>query len=147
MTIRPILPSLLTLIQHIQTLNLTPYEYTPKECPYCHSKKLWNHGCYTRKPDKTNEGPDNSNLNPVPIPRYLCPQKDCGRTCSTLPECLPPRRWYQWSVQEQVLRYYLEGRSTLDIEKLVKPSIMTICRWINRFIEQFEIYFFLFKNQ
>ena len=145
MTIRPILADVMTLFTHAQLLAFLPDKYKPDQCPHCSAKGLWNHGSYSRKADKTKEGPNSTSLNPLLIPRYLC--SVCHHTCSTLPECLPARRWYQWSVQEEVIRYYLKGYSAYTINRLVMPSIMTIYRWIHRFLDQFKVFEFHLKIQ
>jgi len=142
---RPILAEIMTLFCHIQALNFYPHAYRPEKCPHCGFYQLWGHGSYTRKSDKTNEHPNGSNLNPIPILRYFCPS--CGRTCSTLPECLPPRRWYQWNVQQIVYEYYLKGYSVYVIDMLVMPSIQTIYRWINAFENQLSTYQFHLKTK
>lgn len=61
----------------------------PDRCLYCGRLKVWLHGGYPRKADRTNS---TDSLNPVMIQRYYCPE--CYKTFSVLPECLPPRRWY-----------------------------------------------------
>ncbi|WP_226382967.1 DUF6431 domain-containing protein [Burkholderia mayonis] len=58
---------------------------------------MWGHGCYDRKADRSADG----QLNPVSVPRFRCPS--CRRTCSRLPLCICPRRWYGWALQQQVL--------------------------------------------
>lgn len=86
-----ILPRIFSLVQHIMALQRAPESYRPDRCPWGHTK-VWCHGCYTRKSDRKDL--DQPCLNPVAIPRFLCPE--CRCTCSTLPECTPPRSWYLW---------------------------------------------------
>ena len=98
-------------------------------CVYCDALNPSPHGHYERKPDRENDG-ENS-LNPVIILRFLC--KQCHRTFSALPECLPPRRWYPWETQEQVLKLAIAGNSINTTNKQVKPCRDTINRWLSRF--------------
>ena len=60
---------------------------------------VWRHGHYRRKTDR--EGQEGVYLDPVPIPRFYC--RHCQATCSRLPGCIAPRRWYSWLVQQAVL--------------------------------------------
>ena len=102
-----IVPAITTLLQHLHMLSNSPEVYRPSACPHCGLGGLWSHGCYERKPDR---GPHSSGtLNPIPIPRYFC--RGCGRTCSRLPQCIAPRRWYGWAVQQLVLQLLLAGCS------------------------------------
>jgi hypothetical protein len=87
---RPIVPGIGTLAQHLKQLKEAPETYRPKRCPHCGKAGVWCHGAYTRKSDCEGRGDDC--LNPVPIPRFYCCH--CRRTCSALPECIPPRRWF-----------------------------------------------------
>ncbi len=43
---------------------------------------------------------------PVAVPRFRC--TGCGATCSRLPACVAPRRWYDWRVPQQALRALAE---------------------------------------
>lgn len=43
-----ILPGVLSLSQHVDTLRKEPDSYRPKRCPRCGHAILWCHGCYTR---------------------------------------------------------------------------------------------------
>ena len=102
-----IVPAITTLLQHLHMLSNSPEVYRPSACPHCGLGGLWSHGCYERKADR---GPHSSGtLNPIPIPRYFC--RGCGRTCSRLPQCIAPRRWYGWAVQQLVLQLLLAGCS------------------------------------
>ncbi len=94
-----IVPSILSLRQHLNALEREPAIYRPAACPHCGLGKLWGHGCYERKADRK-PGPCGA-LNPIPIPRFFC--QGCRQTCSRLPECIAPRRWYDWTVQQVVL--------------------------------------------
>lgn len=108
----------------------------PECCPSCGQSTLWRHGTYTRESDRLN--PSSESLNSILIHRYYCP--GCGKTCSVLPECIPPRRWYLWETQQAaILLFFLEG-SFQAVEKLVKPSRHTIKRWIAWLIAQFNLH-------
>lgn len=102
-----ILPGIHSLAQHLQHLQALPEDYRPERCPHCGRARMWCHGAYTRKADR--ERSRSASLNPVPIPRFLC--SFCYRTCSRLPECVPPRRWYLWAVQQAVLGLICAGHS------------------------------------
>jgi len=120
-----IVASILTLSQHLETLSLDPSAYRPKFCPHCGYGKLWHHGCYERKADRESFGP--KSLNPVPIPRYRC--LGCGRTCSRLPECIAPRRWFPWLIQQAVLGLWLLGFSVRKSAHQYGISRKTVRRW------------------
>ena len=94
-----IVPGINTLEQHLQRLATAPEGYRPARCPDCGKAGLWWHGTYDRQADRRGRG--QANLNPIAIPRFFC--RHCRHTCSCLPECLSPRRWYPWSVQQQAL--------------------------------------------
>jgi transposase-like protein len=120
-----IVPAILSLAQHLDTLRLTPEVYRPSACPHCGLGCLWCHGHYPRKPDR---GLGSSgNWNPVPIPRYLCP--GCERTCSRLPECVAPRRWYGWAVQQLALLLLLAGSSLHRCAAWLGIDRRTARRW------------------
>lgn len=118
----PILAGLHTLGQHLAHLQSHAADYLPKQCPSCGRAGLWRHGSYTRKSDRDGHG-----LNPIPIPRFRCPC--CRRTCSSLPQCIPPRRWYLWRVQELCLRLLLLGYSFHALSRQWPPSRPTLRRW------------------
>jgi hypothetical protein len=46
-----------------------------------------------------------------------------------LPECIPPRRWYLWGVQQAVFLLKLAGHSCRQISRQLKPGRRTISRW------------------
>ena len=100
-------------------------------CP-CGSIKLKKNGSYSRKTHLGNS----KVLCPVPIQRIYC--HDCNHTFGLLPEWLPPRRWYIWKTQEQVLVAYLLSTSISMINKQLKIARSTIRRWVNRFKERFD---------
>ena len=59
--------AIVSLIQHLNAVRYTPEVYRPTACPYCGLGRLWCHGCYSRKPDRSSSA--TASLNPVPIPR------------------------------------------------------------------------------
>lgn len=129
-----ILSSINHLTQHIQRLNERPNDYKPKACAHCGWLVLHKHGGFVRQADRERSSADT--LNPVKIPRFRCAR--CRRTCSTLPEFLSPRRWYDWNMQEEALKAYLSGLSYRSIAKKLLPSRTTIARWMKRFEERFK---------
>jgi hypothetical protein len=109
-----------SLEQHEQRLRETPELYRPPCCPHCGIKTIWNHGRYYRKADLCHRG--EANLNPVAIPRYCCSL--CRRTCSRLPECIAPRRWYNFLLQQIGLG---DGESLCG--SCPTPARRTVGRW------------------
>lgn len=126
-----IVPGIETLDQHRSTLFSDPERYRPDACTQCGLAQPWAHGCYTRKSDRPPDG--DGRRNPTPIPRFRCRNPDCGRTCSRLPACIPPRRWYLWSVQQVVLILVLTGVSLRAVAThfapRAGPARSTIRRW------------------
>ena len=133
-----ILPNILSLLQHIDTLRKEPESYRPKWCPGCRHAFVWCHGCYTRKAD------ENNTLNPVPIPRFYCPE--CESTCSVLPECIPPRSWYLWKVRQIVFLLLLAGNSVGRTVAGSGVRRQTVQRWWRRFLDGFSDYSFNLRN-
>jgi Domain of unknown function (DUF6431) len=122
-----IVASINTLQQHLNLLASSPVIYRPTFCPHCSFGKLWCHGCYERKADR--QAPASKSLNPIPIPRFIC--FGCRRTCSRLPECIAPRRWYDWAFQQVVLLLLLSGCSLCGCSRLCNLDRRTIRRWWN----------------
>lgn len=108
------------------TLRRDPESYRPEKCP-CGHARVWCHGCYTRKPDRKDYC--EPCLNPVPIPRFYCPE--CGCTCSVLPECIPPRSWYLWEVRQVIFLLLLAANSLgrTHASNGSRASRKTIKRW------------------
>lgn len=131
-----ILPKILTLIHYNQQLKENPEECRPEYCACCGKARPWRHGQYSRKPDRSSELDDS--LNPIFIQRYYCPE--CGGTTSVLPECMSPRRWYLWEIQQAVLILSILGKSAYAIAAEVIPSRHTITRWLTRFHEKFRLH-------
>jgi len=125
-----ILAAITSLMQYLITLENDLSQHCPDKCPSCGKAGLWGHGVYYRKPDR-----ESGVLNPIPIHRFLCPH--CKHTCSVLPECIPPRRWYLWEAQQAALQLLLSGQSLRAIAMALTPGRSTISRWWNRFKEQF----------
>ena len=101
-----ILRTITTLDQHFDEIANGGGAYRPANCPHCQAAGLWHHGCYHRKADRSE-----ARRNPVAILRFLC--NACLRTCSRLPACIAPRRWYDWAMQQVVLLLLLAGVSVL----------------------------------
>jgi transposase-like protein len=137
-----IIPAIFSLVEHLKTLQTNPEVYRPAQCPHCGKAGSWCHGCYFRQSDR--DKPSRESLNPVPIPRFRCPH--CNRTCSVLPECIPPRRWYLWAVQQTVLTLLLSGCSIRNLSTQVRPSWRTIKRWHARWEECFALYNLHLRN-
>jgi len=129
-----IVAGILSVVQHLKTVKENPNYYRVSHCPCCGKSGLWHHGKRYRKADR--ENPTESTLNPVPILRFYCPA--CGRTCSALPECIPPRRWYLWAIQWLAMLFIFIGESIHKINQKVIPSRWTISRWYTRLKNQFE---------
>jgi len=122
---RVILPGILTLEQY-KCKNYEPsVDLRPQNCWNCGMAGLHCHATYERQSDRENKSGDS--LNPIIIQRYICPH--CRKTCSVLPECIPPRRWYPWYIQEAVLLARLLGASLNEIARQHVPSRATCKRW------------------
>jgi transposase-like protein len=121
-----ILASVTTLERHLIAVAATEADiYRPLACPYCGVAGLWRHGCYHRKADRGSDASES--LNPVPVLRYLCPA--CERTCSRLPLCIAPQRWYDWAVQQVVLALLLAGFSVHCCCRCTCRARSTVRRW------------------
>ena len=132
-----ILPEITTLTQYLfQTENSKSDIFDNIRCVHCGCDKLWKHGWYYRKADRDNHATES--LNPIPIQRFLC--LSCKKTCSALPECIPPRRWYLWKIQQIIFALFLIGKTIYAIAKDSIPSRYTIRRWIINFKKQFELH-------
>jgi len=129
-----ILSEIITLRQHLESLEKSPECYKPKECPYCQEVIIWSHGYYFRKPDRLNSS--EHTLNDVPIPRFKCAA--CQHTFSTLPECIAPRRWFPWSIQQICLELSLMGLSIRQLHHLFPIARSTISRWLDWLTHQFD---------
>jgi len=130
-----IVAGILSLMQH--QIDKEEQESCRLEyCLCCGKAKPHFHGAYPRKTYRS--GNNDSSLNPVYIQRYYCPA--CQKTCSVLPECIPPHRWYLWELQQIALSLLLAGKSLRAVAQEIMPSRRTIGRWINRLKEQFLVH-------
>lgn len=111
------------LEQHQRAILFTLEAYRPPRCPHCGVASLWGHGFYDRKADRSTAGA----LNPVLVPRFRCTA--CCRTCSRLPLCFCPRRWYGWALQQLVLSLCMSGMSLRRIAAVVGVDRRTVGRW------------------
>ena len=117
-----ILGTITTLDQHFDALANGAGVYRPANCPHCQAAGLWHHGCYHRKADRSE-----ACRNPVAIARFLC--NACLRTCSRLPACIAPRRWYDWAMQQIVLLLLLAGVSLRQGWRQSGCARSTLRRW------------------
>tara|TARA_B110000908_G_C10145255_1_gene398727 strand:- start:326 stop:907 length:582 start_codon:yes stop_codon:yes gene_type:complete len=132
-TLAAILAGIHTLEQHLSHLNLNPEAYRPERCPSCGRAGLWIHGYYPRMSDRVN--PSSLSLNHVPIPRFMCPH--CDKTCSVLPECIAPRRWFPWPLQQIALALMISGCSLRQACAQMLPSRKTLWRWRKHLQDRF----------
>ena len=115
-----IVASIASLAEHLLAVATDPEVYRPAACPHCGLAGVWRHGCYHRKVDRGDEGRLNR-LDPVPVLRFLC--RACVRTCSRLPACIAPRRWYDWVAQQVRTHARHRKRSTgTGSSRLSRPS-------------------------
>ncbi len=131
-----ILPGIHSLEQHHRRLQAQPEDYRPERCPHCGKAGVWCHGAYPRKADR--ERRCDACLNPVPIPRFFCPH--CQGTCSRLPQCLAPRRWYEWAMQQAVLWLLATDRSIREVSRELRPSRRTVGRWWRHWQGRFSLH-------
>ncbi len=134
-----ILASVTTLEQHLDAVAGNSEIYRPQRCPHCGVAGLWCHGCYFRKADHTT--PSAKSVNPVPILRYLC--RACKHTCSRLPACIAPRRWFDWVMQQLVLLMLLAGNSVRFCSHCSGRACSTVRRWrdwLNKRGEEFSFW-------
>jgi len=129
-----IMPGIVSLSQYITILSDSPDVLKPEQCPGCgKAGSLTANGCYHRKADHEHVG--SQSRNPIPILRFYCPL--CRITCSVLPECIPPRRHYEWSIQQAVIEQCVQGSSFRAVAKQSRPSRWTIGRWLRRLSARF----------
>ncbi len=134
-----IVSDILSLAQHLISLKQSPEKYYLGCCPHpsCGKSGLWRHGFRYRKADRENNE-KTASLNPIAILRLYCPA--CQRTCSLLPECIPPFRWYVWLIQQSAIELFFSGMSLNKINQKILPSRWTISRWIKRLADQFKLH-------
>ncbi len=130
-----IVPGIMSLSQYLLMLVRGPIlDYHQEQCRICGKiGGLWGHGFRFRKSDREGEG-----LNPIKIQRLIC--KFCKKTFSILPECIPPRRWHLWAMQQAALLLYVSGRSIRAIAKTLSPARRTISRWLTCLKEEFLVH-------
>jgi transposase-like protein len=104
---------------------------------------MWHHGCYYRKADRSTGGGES--LNPVPVLRFLC--RECKRTCSRLPACIAPRRWYDWAVQQTVLLLLLARVSLHQCARCTGRDRRTVGRWWCWLHERGEVFSSLLRSR
>lgn len=136
-----IVHAFLSLEQHLRAVVCTPQSYRPDRCPHCGCGCLWGHGCYDRKADRSAAG----QLNPVSVPRFRCPS--CRRTCSRLPLCICPRRWYGWALQQQVLQLLIAGASLRRAAAIFALGYHTVRRWWRSLSASHETFAFHLRSR
>jgi transposase-like protein len=137
-----IVPGIASLNQHQQSLTSEPERYRPERCPHCGKARPWSHGSYARKADR--EGQGEESLNPVAIPRFYCPS--CRATCSRLPECVAPHRWYGWAMQQAVLVLLLARTSIRAVSRQRLVSRRTVGRWWRWLHKRFDVHGFHLRS-
>lgn len=138
-----IVGSVTSLVQHLTAVATDAEIYRPQACPHCGCAGVWRHGCYHRKADRA-VGADES-LNPVPVLRFLC--RACERTCSRLPACIAPRRWYDWVVQQVVLLLLLSGSSLHGCSRCSGRDRRTVRRWRDWLHDRSESFAFFLRGR
>lgn len=124
---------ILSLPQHRQEIDSDPQKYRPSKCPHPQCGRaggLWLHGHYKRQvrgKAKRDCEHERAQGEEILVPRFRC--RYCRQTCSSLPSCVPPRRWYIWEVQAAVLALLLEGGSLNECARQFLPSRRTARRW------------------
>ena len=114
-----------------------------RTCPDCGlAAALHRHGRYDRKSYRQSES--DKSFNPVNILRFIC--KFCRKTCHALPECMPPRRWYLWKVQQAVILAWLAGSSWNFISQKFKIARSTCRRWVQHLQSKFPLRSDVLKN-
>ena len=138
-----ILPAIDSLDQHLYQLELHAQVYRPVRCPHCGAGGIWRHGHYQRKVDR--EGKAGVYRDPVPVPRFYC--HHCRATCSRLPSCLAPHRWYPWMAQQAVLALLLSGSSLREVARRCRPGRHTLRRWRCWLDDRFGPYSFHLRSR
>jgi hypothetical protein len=138
-----IVPGILTLAQHIRLVADEPEKYRPSHCPHCQAGRPWGHGRYWRKADRREDA--RPSLNPVAVLRFFC--RSCEGTCSRLPECIAPRRWYDWAVQQAVLALLLTGCSVRQCAACTRRARRTVQRWGAWLFERESAFAFFLRSR
>ena len=117
-----------------------------RKCPTCGIlDALHIHGSYNRNPDRPIVL-GKKLLNPIIVLRYICKYADCRKTCSQLPECISPRRWYLWKEQQRVVQNYLDGNNWHEISTTTCIPVGTCKRWCSWLKDKFNIHAQILKN-
>ncbi len=140
-----IIPDITKLAQYIFDFYEDSSSCMPDYCPHCRNERLWHHGCYYRKCIRANEQRTDKLENPIPIPRFRCPK--CKKTCSALPECIAPKRWYRWKIQQTVLMACFLGVSVRQVAIKYQMSRRTIKRWYDHLVSKFKVHAFTLKSR
>ncbi len=138
-----IVASITCLEAHAAALTAGCEAYRPLNCPHCNGCKLWGHGYYERKADREPGG--RGSLNPVAIARFLCAA--CLHTCSRLPLCIVPRRWYNWAAQQLVLMLTLLGFSVRRCSACTGLGRHTVRRWRDWLCQRSEVFVFHLRSR
>lgn len=131
-----------SLAEHLIAVVTDPEQYRPAACPHCGRAGVWRHGCYRRKADRRAGG---ESLDPVPVLRFLC--RACVRTCSRLPACIAPRRWYDWVVQQAVLLLLLSGMSLNGCARCSGRDRRSVRRWRDWLLARGEQFAFFLRSR
>ncbi|MBK6788987.1 MAG: hypothetical protein IPG77_15465 [Betaproteobacteria bacterium] len=141
-----IVGSITSLAEHLVAVVTDAEIYRPAACPHCSCAGLWRHGSYHRKADRSTGGTGGAgSLNPVPVLRFLC--RACARTCSRLPACIAPRRWYDWLVQQAVLVLLLGGGSVRHCARCSGRARRTVRRWRDWLRRRDEAFSFFLRSR
>ena len=138
-----IVGSIASLAGHLVAVVTDAELYRPEACPHCRCAGVWHHGRYHRKADRMASAGES--LNPVPVLRFLC--RACARTCSRLPACIAPRRWYDWAVQQAVLVLLLGGMSLHGCARCSGLERRTVRRWRDWLGERGEQFAFFLRSR
>ncbi len=137
-----IVATVTSLEQHRRQLASDPESYRPAACPHCGVGKPWRHGCYQRKAERSQS---NVGRDLVPVPRFRC--DPCRRTCSCLPACVAPRRWYDWVVQQLVLLCLAGGDSLHAAARYCQVARHTARRWRDWLAARGEQFAFFLRSR
>lgn len=129
-----IVAGITSLEQHLREVEERPETYRPPSCPECGLRSVWRHGHYLRKADLCGRGEENKN--PVQILRFRC--AGCGLTCSRLPECIAPRRWYNWARQEQCLNAASIPEHEAHCQEPARRTVQRWRQWLQAHTEVFR---------
>jgi transposase-like protein len=140
-----IVESITSLAEHLSAITTNAEQYRPPACPHCLRAGVWRHGCYHRKADRSAGSGSGASLNPVPVLRFLC--RACARTCSRLPACIAPQRWYDWSVQQAVLLLLLAGVSLHRCAQCSGRDRRTVRRWRDWLHERGDSFAFFLRSR